>query len=272
MDYTQAKWAQEIVLHGEADRIYVDRVYPVVFAVSRLDFAQYAERLWQILGHFQRYNLRLIDLTGKKYGRLTVLDRAPNRNKCTMWRCECECGNTVVVSGSHLKNGHTKSCGCLLAEIVSNMFSTHRDTKSALYRMWHNMRVRCNYERSDRYSTYGARGIKVCDEWNSSYEIFRRWALEHGYKEGLSIERKNVNDGYAPDNCEFIPVDLQCYNKTNSHYLEYDGRRMTVSEWSKISGISYQTLRARVSRYGWTVEKALTTPVRGRKGEEYGIG
>lgn len=212
-----------------------------------------------------RAQLRLIDLTDKAFGRLHVICREENRGRQTMWRCRCDCGNEVTVAAAHLRNGHTKSCGCLLSEFASNTFSTHRQTNTALYRMWYNMKTRCSYKKSDRYSSYGGRGIYVCDEWKASFEAFMQWALEHGYKNGLSIERKDVNKGYYPENCEFIPIKLQHYNKRTNHYLEYDGKRLTVSEWSDITKIPYQTLLRRINKLGWPAEKALTTPVREKR-------
>lgn len=206
--------------------------------------------------------MKLIDLTGHRFGRLVVIDQAPNRGNRVMWNCICDCGNRAIVNGGKLRSGHTRSCGCLLKDTVSDLFSTHRETNTPLYRMWYNMKVRCNYPKSDHYRFYGARGITVCPEWEDSYEAFRDWAVESGYVDGLTIERKDNDKGYNPDNCRFIPMRNQFYNTRRNHFVEYNGETKTVSEWSEITGIPYQTLLARLIRYGWTTKDALTTPVR----------
>lgn len=208
------------------------------------------------------FGIQLIDLSGLRYGRLRVINQAQNRGKKVMWNCICDCGNQTVVSSTHLRQGHTQSCGCLVSENASILFSTHGETDTALYRMWYNMKTRCNYEKSDHYRFYGARGIKVCEDWERSYELFRDWAISSGYVEGLTIERKDNDKGYNPDNCRFIPMRTQYYNTRRNHLMEYNGEVKTVAEWSEYAGIPYNTMLARVTRYGWTAEKAITTPVR----------
>ena len=113
------------------------------------------------------------------------------------------------------------------------------------------------------YQDYGGRGIKICDEW-LVYENFNNWAINNGYKEGLSIERKNVNGDYCPENCCWIARNEQASNKRNTKWLEFNNERKTAKEWAKEFGINYHTLMRRLNSYHWTVEKALTTPVKQR--------
>lgn len=113
------------------------------------------------------------------------------------------------------------------------------------------------------YQDYGGRGIKICDEW-LVYENFNNWAINNGYKEGLSIERKNVNGDYCPENCCWIARKEQASNKRNTKWLEFNNERKTAKEWAKEFGINYHTLMRRLNSYHWTVEKALTTPVKQR--------
>lgn len=114
------------------------------------------------------------------------------------------------------------------------------------------------------YQDYGGRGIKICDEWISSFESFYAWAMNNGYKEGLTIERKNVNGDYCPENCCWITRKEQARNKRNTKWLEFNNERKTAKEWSKELGINYYTLMRRLNFYHWTVEKTLTTPVKQR--------
>lgn len=113
------------------------------------------------------------------------------------------------------------------------------------------------------YKDYGGRGIKICDEW-FVYENFNSWAINNGYKEGLSIERKDVNGDYCPENCRWIARKEQASNKRNTKWLEFNNKRKTAKEWAKELGINYYTLMRRLNSYHWTVEKALTTPVKQR--------
>ena len=143
---------------------------------------------------------KLIDLTGQRFGRWTVTGRAPRdgRYKAALWACRCDCGNEVAVSGDSLRNGTSKQC--FTCSVVK-----HGGRATRLYATWNSMKQRCENPRHKSYRTYGARGIKVCDAWQSFGE-FQAWALAYGYREGLSIERINADQGYAPDNCEFITV------------------------------------------------------------------
>lgn len=145
-----------------------------------------------------------IDLRGQRFGRLTVIERAANHKKQTVWACKCDCGNTQEVQGGHLRGGKIISCGCYQTENNRRKATRHGRCGSKLHRIWLAMRQRCNNPKCKDYVNYGARGISVCDAW-SDFSVFESWALSNGYEEGLTIERVNVLKGYHPDNCTWIP-------------------------------------------------------------------
>lgn len=201
---------------------------------------------------------KLIDITGQRYGRLLVLKRfGRNASKQTLWLCRCDCGNEVSVTGSHLKNGDTRSCGCLHNEGNN---TKHGGRKTRLYNIWAKMRRRCANENDEAYKDYGGRGITVCPEWQESFEAFRDWALANGYRDDLSIDRKDNDGNYCPENCRWATQKIQGNNQRSNRLCEYNGKTMTLKQWAEEAGINYKTLHTRMSR-GWTLERALTTKI-----------
>lgn len=200
---------------------------------------------------------KLIDLTGRRFGRLVVVERAENSaDGRARWLCRCDCGQSKTVLGEHLKKGRTKSCGCAKSESSSKRFKKHGGRNSKLYRIWSNMKDRCNNPDCKAYRDYGGRGIKVCEEWTDDFSAFQKWALANGYKEGLTIDRKDNNKGYSPDNCRWTDRKIQGNNKRNCRYITYKGQRKTVAEWSEITGIPHETLLYRLN-HGWETERIL---------------
>lgn len=189
---------------------------------------------------------KIIDLTGMRFGRLTVIERN-GKNKCgdARWLCKCDCGNTTSVIGSKLRTGWTKSCGCLQREWASENFSTHRHSKTSLYNIWYNMKERCFRKTHIRYPRYGGRGIKICSEW-MVFENFYDWAIANGYEEGLSLERKCIDGNYEPSNCCWIPRAKQAQNKSNTVWIVYRGERMCMAEFSRRIGVSVNVIRNRL--------------------------
>lgn len=207
---------------------------------------------------------RLIDLTGQRFGRLIVLQRAedrvkPSGHKIARWKCLCDCGNQVIVLGQSLRSGITGSCGCFRNEVVGKRATTHGGSASHLYKTWTNMLQRCENARHQNYDNYGKRGISVCDEWHN-FQKFSDWAKASGYEDGLTIDRIDVNGNYAPFNCRWVNMVIQGNNKRNNHLITLDGERHTLSEWCIIRGIRYGTLLTRLSR-GWSEYDALTKPL-----------
>lgn len=210
---------------------------------------------------------KFIDLTGKKFGRLTVIKRGPNKGTSVYWFCQCDCGAKRIIRGDALKQGKTKSCGCLQKDVARKIRLNSRICKKEHYRLryiYDLMKSRCYYVRNIRYNNYGGRGITVCDEWKNDFKVFYNWAITNGYKENLTIDRIDNNGNYEPSNCRWVDMKTQQNNKSNNYLVTYNNETHTVAEWSKITGLKESTLHMRLKNYKWTVEMALTTPVRNR--------
>ena len=206
-----------------------------------------------------------LDLTGQKFNRLTCIKCiGSNKRGLSIWLCKCDCGNIITALGYQVKNGNTKSCGCLKREVIIKRNTIHglcfdkNGKKSRLYGMWHRMKQRCFDSNCDDFKLYGNRGITVCKEW-LDYKPFHDWAMSHGYKKGLMIERNNNNGNYHSDNCEWATAKQQARNKRNSRFIIYLGKRKTLAEWSEILNIGHKTLFYRLKN--WSVEEAFTTSV-----------
>lgn len=202
-----------------------------------------------------------VDLTGQKFGRLTVIRRSHFEKDVTWYECQCDCGNICVKRGTDIKRGHTKSCGCLHKRIAREQHISHGESETRLYREWQGMKRRCYNPNEQNYPWYGGKGIKVCSEWKNNFEKFRDWALTHGYADHLTLDRINGSKNYGPDNCRWITIQEQQFNKCSNHFLEHNGRKMTVTEWERELGYRSGTIKNRI-RLGWSTERILTEPVK----------
>lgn len=141
------------------------------------------------------------------------------------------------------------------------------NANTRLYHIWNGMRGRCLHKSYQNYKHYGAKGVNICDSWDS-FSNFEKWALNNGYKDNLTLDRIDNNKGYSPSNCRWITIKAQENNRSNNKRLTYNGVNMTVSEWAEHLNINTQTLYTRLKR-GWSVERTLTTPARRKGGECY---
>ena len=205
---------------------------------------------------------KFVDLTGKKFGMLTVIKRAENtKDNKAMWYCLCDCGNHTIARANDITRGRKTSCGCKIrSKIVSK-----ENSWSRLYNTWHHMKDRCFRKKSKSYKDYGERGITVCDEW-LKFEPFRDWALANGYRDDLTIDRIDVNGNYEPSNCRWITKSEQAGNRRDTITLTYKGRTQTLKQWSEETGIGRLSLVSRLNR-GWTTEKIITTPITKKRGK-----
>ena len=209
------------------------------------------------------YTGKFQDLTGQKFCRLTVIERAndyvyPSGRHRAQWLCKCDCGNETIVKANDLKGGHTNSCGCLNKEKTKERSTKHRMSHSRIYNAWSHMKQRCLDKNSNDYNDYGGRGIKVCNEW-LEFEPFYKWATENSYNDSLSIDRIDVDGNYEPSNCRWVDMKTQQNNRRNNHYITYDGKTQTMKQWSEELNINYSTLRQRINDLGWSIDRAFNT-------------
>jgi hypothetical protein len=194
---------------------------------------------------------KLKNLIGQQFGKLTVLEFTGARNYKRYWKCLCECGNISEVITARLTNGHTKSCGCLSGE-------KHGKCKIPEYAVWCGIIKRCSNIKEKAYKNYGGRGIAICGRWLHSFENFyadmgARPSPEH------TIERKDNDKGYSPDNCKWATTKEQNRNYRRNVMITHKGETLCMSDWANKIGISPDLLGYRIKR--WTVEEALLTPV-----------
>jgi hypothetical protein len=203
------------------------------------------------------------NLIGKKFNNWVVIGEAEKNNGMIKWKCRCICGKEKIVYQRHLKSGASKSCGCYRDKITSTRMKMnnpaiikHNMHKSRLYSIWSNMKHRCYNKNNNHYKTYGGIGVKVCSEWQE-FNSFKEWALNNGYNDKLTLDRIDVNGIYEPSNCRWITIQEQQYNKRTNHYITYNGKTQTLTEWADELGINRNTLDARINRGHWSIERAL---------------
>lgn len=208
-----------------------------------------------------------IDLTGKRFGNLTVIEKSNNdKSDGALWKCRCDCGKEITTRSTYLLSGDTKSCGCRKTQSLLDRNVKHGHANNErLYNIWKGMRSRCNNPNSYAYNNYGGRGVKICEEWND-YEKFRIWALSSGFREnksGLicSIDRIDTNGNYCPENCRWVDIKTQCRNRRSNRLLEVDGEVKSIVEWSEEYGVPAKYIKARIDKLNWSAEDAVKTQV-----------
>lgn len=175
---------------------------------------------------------------------------------------EKETCDFLGVAKCSVSSCYRQNCLCKGWKISKVGTSTHNETKTRLHKIWEGMHYRCENPNHKYYSSYGGRGIRVCDEWNE-YAPFRDWAIKTGYNDNLTIDRVEVNGNYNPENCRWVTIQEQQNNKRSNRFVQFNGISHTISEWSEIVGIKKTTIKERLNA-GWHTEKVLTEPVRKR--------
>lgn len=224
------------------------------------------------------------DLTGLKFGKLTVLKVAPKTQRKTFYECVCDCGNKKVVRGDALTSGKTISCGCEKKKqdrINLIKHHSHKQSGTRIYYIWQGIKSRCYNPNNKRYLRYGGRGITICDEWRDNFQAFYDWAISNGYDDNLTIDRINNDGNYEPSNCQWVDTRTQNRNRSSNviveykalmtryargdrnkhlfrpieiegkntkYWVEYDGQKVSLSRASKLSGIPKTTLFRRYNK------------------------
>lgn len=203
------------------------------------------------------------DLVGKVYNRLTVISPKilEDGTFSGKWNCLCQCGNYTEVTTARLNNGHTQSCGCLGIDRSREVCGTHLMRHTTEYAVWDNMKARCFNPNNSNYPRYGGRGITVCDEWKDSFESF--YADMGPKPAGCSLDRINNDGNYCKENCRWADSVTQANNKSNNRMLSAFGKTQTMANWARDCGLTSNCLESRL-KHGWGIEKALTTPSKGR--------
>jgi hypothetical protein len=201
--------------------------------------------------------IALVDLTGKKFGRWTVLEIGESIKGQRRWKCRCECGVFLDVMGGSLRSGLSKSCGCLSRELTRERLTVHGMTDDPLFKVWKGMLSRCSNQNGKGFKNYGGRGIKVCARWRDFQAFFAD--MSPGYVKGLTIERKDNDGDYSPDNCEWIAKSLQSKNRRSVRLIETPLGRMTIADAAKKAGASWFAIHNRVKK-NWPIDLILSPP------------
>jgi hypothetical protein len=191
---------------------------------------------------------------------MLVIEEAPSRKTKggqpkTRWNCLCECGITKVVDRQSLTCGRVRSCGCLAKELLSDRNRTHGRTRTKEYRAWAHAKDRCHRKTDARYHIYGARGISMCPEWRNSFEQF--FADMGPAPEGFTLERRDSNKGYCPENCIWADRITQANNTCTNRIVEFHGKKMTLAQCARSAGVVYKSLHHFVNFHRLPTEQAV---------------
>lgn len=207
-----------------------------------------------------RRTIEPLDYIGKRYGYWLVKEyKGMDKHGHHTYLCCCDCGNEKIVALGNLKTGKSTNCGCeKLKKQMGNTWSRkHGMSFSREYRSWESMIARCECETNKEYPDWGGRGIKVCQRWHD----FRNFCADMGKRPpNTTLDRIDNNGNYEPSNCRWADAKTQCNNRRNNTFITYKGKTQTLQQWADETGIYKNTISMRINHYGWSVEKALTTP------------
>lgn len=196
------------------------------------------------------------DITGQKFGMLTAIRYI----RPDYWLFLCDCGKEKICNSSNVRRGFIKSCGCYRAAVEKATAMKYRKDYKRIHNIWTSMKQRCFNKKSTNSKWYFGRGIKVCQEWSDSFEVFYDWAVSNGYKNNLTIDRIDPNKDYCPENCRWITFAEQQTNRTNTPYVEYCGKKIKLKDLAKSVGLPQWKIYQRIHRYKWDLVRAITTP------------
>lgn len=192
------------------------------------------------------------DLTGQKFGRLTVEKIDERGTRKTYYWCRCDCGKLKSVRSDSLLCGAIRSCGCIKKEqdsINLQANHSHKMSHTRIYEIWQGMKSRCSNPNDKRYNRYGGRGITICDEWKNDFSAFYDWAIKNGYKETLTIDRIDNDGNYTPENCRWATIKAQCRNRSSNIRIKIGDSTKTMIEWCELFNLDYRTINARYKRH-----------------------
>jgi hypothetical protein len=200
-------------------------------------------------------------MIGSRYGRLTIIQRAPSRppSRATRWLCRCDCGTEKVIEARNFRGGYTQSCGCLQKDVQAKRMTRHGDSPhrgySREYAAWMNMKARCYNPDTPGYHRYGGRGIAVCGEWRNDFAAFLR-DVGRRPSSAHSLDRVNGDGNYEPSNCRWATPGQQLNNTSRNRRLTLGAETMSVAQWSRHLNLSTRTISDRL-RKGWPTERVL---------------
>lgn len=199
-------------------------------------------------------------ILNRKYGRLQITSDLGTRNHIRFVTAKCECGTIKeyrLASIATKSRTPTQSCGCLKRDVWAKIIYKHGLYSTKLHTVWGNIKKRCYWDKSKDYHNYGARGIRMHEEWKNDFKTFYDWSINNGWKEGLQIDRKNNNGNYEPSNCRFVSGKENCNNRRVTLFFDYNGERKCFSQWCKIYGLNRKLSHQRMNRDGISFDKLI---------------
>lgn len=199
-----------------------------------------------------------IDLSGQKFGRLTVLRFIEKKENRYFWLCKCDCGNEVIIRNDSLKSKNTQSCGCYSIERTVKRSIKHGMSGTPIYNTWKSMIDRCTKINYPGYKNYGAKGISICNKWLTFEGFYDDMGDRPPRK---TLDRKENSRNYCKENCRWADPITQANNTSRNLFITYNNKTQTIAQWAKELNFNYYILKARLGKLHWSIEKSLTTEV-----------